>query len=58
MTKASVWAVSASLAGIAVPTLVDILLHIARVYPPMPQPLTEGWPSWRSRQWRSRPCCP
>ena len=43
MTKASVWAVVAGLlVVVVVTTLVDILLHILGVYPPMPGPLTDA----------------
>jgi hypothetical protein len=42
MNKKSIWAVMAGiLAVIGVTTLVDILLHVAHVYPPMDQPLTD-----------------
>ena len=43
MNLKSVWAVIAGvLVVIAVTTLVDILLHVAGVYPPMGEPLTDG----------------
>jgi hypothetical protein len=42
MSKKSIWAVMTGiLAVIGVTTLVDILLHVAHVYPPMDQPLTD-----------------
>lgn len=43
MNLKSVWAVIAGvLVVIVVTTLVDILLHVAGVYPPMGEPLTDG----------------
>lgn len=43
MTKASVWAVVAGvLATVAITTLVDVLLHVFGVYPPMNQPLSNA----------------
>ena len=43
MTKASVWAVIAGvLVTVAVTTLVDVLLHVFGVYPPMGQPLSNA----------------
>lgn len=43
MTKASVWAVVAGvLVTVGVTTLVDVLLHVLGVYPPMDQPLNDG----------------
>ncbi len=42
-TKRSIWAVVAGvLTIIVVTTLVDIVLHVAHVFPPMDQPLTDG----------------
>ena len=42
-TLKSIWAVVAGvLTIIIVTTLVDILLHVAHVYPPMDQPLTDA----------------
>ena len=42
MNKKSIWAIVAGLlAVIIVTTLVDILLHLTHVYPPMDQPLTD-----------------
>jgi hypothetical protein len=43
MTKASVWAVFAGvLVTVAITTLVDVLLHVFGVYPPMGQPLSNA----------------
>lgn len=43
MNKASIWAVVAGLIVIlAATTLVDIVLHVVRVYPPMNQPLNDA----------------
>jgi uncharacterized membrane protein len=43
MNRRSIWAIVAGiLVAIVVTTLVDILLHVAGVYPPMNQPLTDG----------------
>jgi hypothetical protein len=43
MNKASIWAVVAGvLVIIVVTTLVDILLHVAGVYPPMGQPIDDA----------------
>jgi hypothetical protein len=43
MNKRSIWAIGAGvLSIIVVTTLVDILLHIVKVYPDMDQPLTDG----------------
>jgi hypothetical protein len=43
MTKASVWAVIAGvLVTVAITTLVDVLLHVFGVYPPMGQPLSNA----------------
>lgn len=43
MTKASVWAVVAGvLVTVAITTLVDVLLHVFGVYPPMNQPLSNA----------------
>jgi hypothetical protein len=43
MNKKSIWAVLAGvLIIIVVTTLVDILLHAARVFPPMDQPINNG----------------
>ena len=43
MTKASVWAVIAGvLVTVALTTLVDVLLHVFGVYPPMGQPLSNA----------------
>jgi hypothetical protein len=43
MNKKSVWAVVAGVIFIiVVTTLVDILLHVARIFPPMDQPLDDS----------------
>lgn len=43
MNKRSIWAVVAGvLVIVVVTTLVDIVLHVARVYPPTGQPLDDG----------------
>ena len=43
MTKASAWAVIAGvLVTVGVTTLVDVLLHVLGVYPPMNQPLSDA----------------
>ena len=43
MNKKSIWAVAAGvLAIIVVTTLVDIVLHMARVFPPMKEPLNDA----------------
>jgi hypothetical protein len=43
MTKASAWAVIAGvLVVVGVTTLVDVLLHVLGVYPPMNQPLSDA----------------
>jgi hypothetical protein len=43
MNWKSVWAVAAGVLFIlVVTTIVDAILHLARVYPPMPQPMTDG----------------
>lgn len=42
-TKKSIWAIAAGiLAIIIVTTVVDIMLHAVRVFPPMDQPLTNA----------------
>jgi hypothetical protein len=43
MTRQSIWAVVAGiLATVVVTTVIDIALHLAGVYPPMGQPLTDA----------------
>ena len=43
MNKKSIWAVAAGvLVIIVVTTLVDIVLHLARVFPPMDQPINDS----------------
>ena len=43
MNWRSAWAVVAGvLVGIVVTTVIDILLHVAKVFPPLKQPLTDG----------------
>jgi len=43
MNKKSIWAVAAGvLVIIVVTTLVDIVLHLARVFPPMDQPIDDS----------------
>jgi hypothetical protein len=43
-TKRSIWAVVAGvLTIIVVTTLVDLVLHVVQVYPPMNEPLTDGF---------------
>ena len=43
MNRKSVWAVVAGVLFIlVVTTIVDAILHLTRVYPPMPQPMTDG----------------